>query len=233
VTVVQGTLHVKILQAIITQLRTGSLLNVTTPYKKVILATHSYGSILGRSLATVHPNDGADAYVLTGASNDLTGFADALKTFQIESASITYPHHTNLAPGYASISSEGIRLTTYSRNGDFSPSLLAYDQKQDHIFAIGEIAAQIPNTVSNFTGPVMVETGKQDQIICGVGNIAAKVGDCGIGKESNPYGEKMLFPRVKNFGLYIPDHTGHNANLHYSSGEVFGAAHEWLESVGF
>lgn len=221
------------MQAIITQLRTGSLPNITSAYKKVILVTHSYGSILGRSLAAVHPNDGADAYILTAASNSLTGFADALETFQIESALITYPHHANLAPGYASISPVGIRLTTYSQDGDFSPSLLAHDQKQDHIFAIGEIAAQIPNTISNFAGPVMVLTGKQDQIVCGVGNITTEVGDCGIGKESNPYGEKKLFPKAKEFGLYIPDHTGHNANLHFSSGEVFGAAHEWLESIGF
>ena len=198
------------------------------------MASHSYGSILGRGLATAHPTDGADAYILTGASSNLTGINAAVGYFQARSASAVDPtRFSDLAPGYLAISAQGFRDTVYSNNGDFDPNVLSWDISLPHNFAVGEIAAISGSGTSNFTGPVMVITGRSDEIVCGVGNITVKAADCGVGPTSNPDQERKLFPKASSFESYIPDHTGHNLNTHYSAPETFGAAAAWLTKVGF
>jgi pimeloyl-ACP methyl ester carboxylesterase len=202
----------------------------------VILGTHSYGSVLGRSLATLHPTTGADAYILTALITNETGISDALATFQARAASQANPFEfSSLPQGYVSITTPPIRDSLYSYPSDFSAGILAYDQVLPHIFAAGEVIAQAPleTSPSNFTGPVMVVTGRYDQIVCGVGNFTKEVADCGIGETSIPAGTKVFFPKASNFKAYVPDHTGHNLNTHFSAGETFGAVHQWLEGAGF
>jgi len=79
----------------------------------------------------------------------------------------------------------------------------------------------------------MVLTGRYDSIVCGVGNFTKSVPDCGEGKTSNPAMTKVLFPKARDFTTYIPDRTGHDITTHFSAGESFGAAHQWLEDAGF
>ncbi|KAH6674980.1 hypothetical protein B0J14DRAFT_25506 [Halenospora varia] len=236
--IVQSPLQLAIIRQIMISLRAGSLPSISKPFKKIIFGTHSYGSILGRALATVFPTSGADAYVLTATSNKLAGFGNVPATFQAASASVRDPKRYSILPnGYLSPSPEGLRQTVYSFDGDFDPRLLAFDQRGPHTFAIGELAAQRTATPSNFTGPVLVLTGRYDTIVCGTGNItndiATRTGDCGVGPTSNPAGTRELFPVASPFDTYIPDHTGHDLTLHYSAPESFGAVHAWLESAGF
>ena len=189
---------------------------------------------MGRRLATDYPTDGADAYILTASSNNLTGFNDAFVTFQAKTANIVdHTRFGNLPSGYVAASALGIRDTVYSFDGDFDPKILAWDQKQPHVFAVGEVATPTPDIPSNFTGPVFVLTGQYDQIVCGAGNISASVGNCGVGAGSNPDMTRVLFPKASRFDSYEPDHTGHDLNTHYSAPESFGAVHQWLENVGF
>ncbi|KAH8660715.1 hypothetical protein BGZ60DRAFT_344848, partial [Tricladium varicosporioides] len=236
--IVQSPLQLAIIKQIITSLRTGSLPLISKPYKKIIFGTHSYGSILGRTLATVFPTSGADAYILTATSNNLAGFGSVPATFEAVSANIRDPkRYSTLPNGYLSPSPEGLRQTVYSSDGDFDPKLLKFDQRGPHTFAIGELAGRSSNTPSNFTGPVLVLTGRHDTIVCGTGNvtkdIATGAGDCGVGQTSNHAGMRKLFPMASPFDTYIPDHTGHDLTLHYSAPESFGAVHAWLESAGF
>ena len=42
---------------------------------------------------------------------------------------------------------------------------------------------------------------------------------------------KIFFPAVDKFDVYIPAETGHNANLHHSAQEVFGRIQQWIGSL--
>ena len=80
----------------------------------------------------------------------------------------------------------------------------------------------------------MYITGMHDAVVCDPNsNITLATVDCNIGKDGNPGLTVSKFPNAKSFVTYVPAATGHNANLHYSAGEVFGAAHEFLEAAGF
>ncbi|PVH70668.1 hypothetical protein DL98DRAFT_436573 [Cadophora sp. DSE1049] len=237
INVVQPPLQIEIMRQIIHGLRKRSLPQISKSYKKVVFATHSYGSILGRALATLYPTDGADAYVLTAASGNLTGIMAAVGVFQGRSANVVDSlRFGSLPSGYLAASAKGIRDAVYSYDSEFDAGVLAFDQTSPHNFVAGELAGDAPNGLnpSKFTGPVFVLTGRYDQIACGVGNFTAKQAYCGAGKASNPYMyTKPLFPKASKFDVYVADHTGHDITLHYSAQENFGVVHEWLESVGF
>lgn len=126
-----------------------------------------------------------------------------------------------------------IRDVLYPLDGQFDPKMLQVDMNQPHIFAVGEIASAAPTIPSNFTGPVLVITGRQDQIVCGNGNITSLVPDCGVGPGSKADAEHVLFPKASRFDSYVPDQSAHIINSQYSAPESFGAAHQWLETVGF
>lgn len=80
----------------------------------------------------------------------------------------------------------------------------------------------------------MYITGMHDAVVCDQkSNITLATVDCTIGEGGNPGLTALKFPNAKPFVAYVPAATGHNANLHYSAGEVFGAAHEFLEAAGF
>ena len=222
------------MREIMLRLRSGSLTTISPKFSKVVFVTHSYGSILGRGLATLYPTDGANAYILTATSSNLTGINAAVGNFSARAASaVSGPRFESLAPGYLSVSTQGFRNAVYALAGDFDPRLLAWDLKLPHILAVGEIAGPISTAVSDFTGPVMVLTGRLDQIVCGGGDISAVIGHCGVGRTSNPDMTRTFFPKVSQFESYIPDKTGHDLNSHYSAPESFGAAHAWLTNVGF
>jgi pimeloyl-ACP methyl ester carboxylesterase len=226
-------LQIAILQKIIQQLRAGSLPSIPK-YQKVIFASHSYGSILARLIAQFFPNNGADAYVLTATSNNLTGLSSFIADTHAQSASAVKPKQFgDLAPGYQAISPNSVRDVLYPLDGQYDPKMLQVDIAQPHIFAVGEIAASTPPVPTNFTGPVLVITGRQDQIVCGNGNITALVPDCGVGPGSNPDGTRIVFPKASRFDVYVPDKSAHIINSQYSAPESFGVAHQWMESVGF
>ena len=215
-------------------LRNGSLPHITKKYTKVVFAAHSYGSIVARLISTFFPTKGADAYILTASSSNLTGITRAIGAFQARSASAVDPTRWGkLEPGYVAVSKKGVRDTLYPLDGQYDPKMLEWDANSPHVFAAGEIASFKPAVPSSFTGPVMVLTGRLDQIVCGTGNITASVPDCGVWKGSNPDNTRALYPNASRFDSYIPTDSAHNINTQYSAPEAFGAAHQWLQSVGF
>jgi pimeloyl-ACP methyl ester carboxylesterase len=234
INVVQGPLQVEIIYQLVQSLRSGTIPSITQSYNTVILASHSFGSILARSVATLHPTDGADAYILTAAGpNVVEGFASALGKFNPRAASqVNPPEFSSLPQGYLLIDPPAIRDALYSYTSDFSQGLLDYDELIPHIFAAGEVLTQDPleSAPSNFTGPVLVVTGRYDQITCGTGNFSAGVAVCG---EGDIAGMKTFFPVAREFAVYITDRTGHNLDTHFSAGESFGVVAQWLDGVGF
>jgi hypothetical protein len=188
-------------------------------------------------MATQYPNtkDGADAYILTASSTTLVGIQTAGGLFKPRAASVVTPSKFgHLPPAYVQMSPESVREIVYSLPGDYDPGMVAWDKMQPHVFAVGELATFKPNVTSEFEGPVMYLTGRTDPIVCDkAANITVSVPDCGVGKTSNPGWSSVQFPKAQPFGVYVPDRSGHNLNLHYSAGESEGAVINFLDEAGF
>jgi hypothetical protein len=69
------------------------------------------------------------------------------------------------------------------------------------ILAVGEIAGPTPPVPTNFTGHVLILTGREDQIVCGNGNITALLPDCGVGPGSNTDRTRILSQKLHNLTL--------------------------------
>jgi pimeloyl-ACP methyl ester carboxylesterase len=235
--VVQPSMQLSVIRGLFVGLRAGSLPDVPK-FDKIIMATHSYGSVLGRVVSTVFPTPqagGADAYILTATAKNLTGLRQFIANIAARSASVVKPaEFKQLAPGYLS-ATKAIRDVIYGLDGSFDAGMAAWDSDRiPHLFAAGEVAGDRATVPSGFAGPVMVITGRQDQIACGNGSIFdAPTVDCGVGPGSRVDETRDLFPKASSFQAYVPENMGHNTNTHYSSTEAFGAAHAWLASVGF
>lgn len=232
--VVQFPLQQQILLNIIHGLRAGNLSSCVPKFDKVIMASHSYGALHSRNLAISYPTDAADAYILTATAYNIVGVSSIVQLYTAGSASAYDPERLgDLPPAYMSFDSAGMKDGLYPLDGEYDPELFAFDQSLTHTFTVGELASPKLNTTSNFTGPVMVLTGRLDAIACDAqGNNTAHVADCGVGQDSIPGQTAQVFPNAQ-FGVYVPDKTGHNLNLGYSAPEVFGSAHTFLEAQGF
>ncbi|CZR64829.1 uncharacterized protein PAC_14728 [Phialocephala subalpina] len=98
--IVQPSLDVGITRNIIHGLRNSSLPSITHAYKTVVLVAHSFGSMVGRNIATLHPDDAADAYILAGTSNRITSLVDLAAVWQVQAATGDNPDDSKpLPPG--------------------------------------------------------------------------------------------------------------------------------------
>ncbi|KAI1113553.1 Alpha/Beta hydrolase protein [Nemania sp. NC0429] len=229
--IVQPPMQISVIYSILRGIRAGSLPGVPK-YDKVIMGTHSYGSVLGRLISTIFPTSGADAYILTATAANLTGLQQFIANIGPRAATVADSRYKGLAPAYLS-ATQNIREVIYGLDGSFDPKITKWDAASPHVFAAGEIAGHSATVPSNFAGPVLVMTGRQDQIACGTGSILDRpTVDCGLGSGSHVDETRSLFPKAQ-FQAYVPENTAHNLNTHYSAPETFGAAHAWLESVGF
>jgi hypothetical protein len=88
------------------------------------------------------------------------------------------------------------------------------------------LAAQ-PSSAPDFTGPVLVLTGNEDEIFCG--------GDCSklSGAASIPAEAAGIFPRAKSFQAYVQPHCGHAVNVHYNSTAAYRVMNAFLREQGF
>lgn len=80
----------------------------------------------------------------------------------------------------------------------------------------------------------MYMTGSHDAIVCDrAGNTTLLKTECTPGADANPGFTAEKFPRSNRFVAHVVRATGHDVNLHYSAGESFRVAHEFLREVGF
>ena len=76
----------------------------------------------------------------------------------------------------------------------------------------------IMGTAEEFTGPVHVVTGAQDMPFC-LRNCYAVPPDAKY--PSIPAYVQDMYPKTRNFSVYIPANTGHAVNQHYSAPDVY------------
>lgn len=86
----------------------------------------------------------------------------------------------------------------------------------------------IMGTADAFTGPVHVVTGAQDMPFC--------FRDCyavppGAKYPSIPAYAQELYPKTRNFSVYIPENTGHAVNQHYSAPDVYQEMLAFVDSA--
>ncbi|PVI03081.1 alpha/beta-hydrolase [Periconia macrospinosa] len=233
ITVVQFPLQSQILLRIIACLRSGTLTpRIPTKFNTVIMAAHSYGSLHARELTIAHPTSAADAYILTATAWNPLGLNAIVSAATAGSASVVDPSLSHLQPAYMSGRLSAWEKYLYPPQGAVDPQLIAFEKSEfAHTYTVGELASPKLNTTSDFTGPVLLITGRNDVLVCSPPGSNATT-DCGVGNQSIPAQMANVYPRAQ-FGFYVPDKTGHNINLGYSATEAFGAAHMFLEEYGF
>ncbi|TVY84118.1 hypothetical protein LSUE1_G001862 [Lachnellula suecica] len=230
------SLQVEIIHQIITGLRAGTISGgglEGKSFDKVIYTGHSYGSICGNALAATYPSD-VDTYVLTGYTGEfILGLVPLAAGIAIPAATVM-SRFSDLAVGYLAQSVEPGRvygLYTVDNVGGYDPYVAQYDFENEGTVAIGELATLFYGVTpaDNYTGSVFVITGKQDAIVCN-GVLGA---DCGEGSTSKVADAAKFFPSASDYSYYIPDMTGHSANLHYSAQGSFKMAHDYLAAQGY
>ncbi|KAI1123576.1 hypothetical protein F5Y10DRAFT_251438 [Nemania abortiva] len=207
INIVQTPMQISVVYSILRGIRAGSLPGVPK-YDKVIMGTHSYGSVLGRLISTIFPTSGADAYILTATAANLTGLQQFIANIGPRAASVVDSRFEGLAPAYLS-ATRNIREVIYGLDGSFDPKIAEWDAASPHVFGVGEIAGRGATVPSSFAGPVMVISGRQDQIACGNGSIFDQpTVDCGLGPGSHVDETRSLFPKATAFQAYVPENTG-------------------------
>ncbi|ESZ91708.1 ctr copper transporter family protein [Sclerotinia borealis F-4128] len=234
--VVQMTLQVEIIHNIIVMLRSGKIPHpylAGRTFDKVIYVGHSYGSICGNAVATVHPKD-VDTFVLTSYSIDFALGAVSLSLMIPAPAFLVSPRFSSLEsqPFYlAAASRSGRQTALYRRLGGFDPAIVTFDFHHEGTVSLGEIATLLYGVgpAPAFTGNILVVTGKQDAICC----YSPLGSDCGVGSGSIPARAVANFPNAANFATMIPDMTGHAPFLHYSAQGQLSYITSFLKGMGY
>ena len=240
--VVQAPLQLEILRGIISQARSGELLQCarlsnssTAPasFDKIITVGHSFGSFLTTALLATYPNL-TDAAVLTGyiPNNQLANMA-------ITSGGLLYAAENDptlfsdrgsgyIVPGTRSSLQAGffsMRANTTSGLGGFEPELLDYAFSIRQPTTVGEwVSGGTLNLgpAPGFRGPVQFVVGEFDFAVC--------KGDC-----RGTYSEealKIIYPHVSDLKVYLQDGTGHGLTLHRGANVGYKVTLDWLEGNG-
>lgn len=231
ITVVQKPTHVEIAHQVVQALRAGKFGG--RQFSKVAYVGHSYGSLIGNTLAARYPAD-ADALVLTGYTSEIKqSVAGVVITPGGAPAAIVDPaRFGKLSLGYSLMTLEaGARSLFYTSDAaDWDAAVVANDWKNRHTFTQGEAISTffVNDVADDFDKPVLVLTGHEDQIFCGLALPLLGPGDC------TGYGDKTarLFPSA-DYRFQDVANTGHAMNFHHTAGETFAAAHDFLEGAGF
>jgi pimeloyl-ACP methyl ester carboxylesterase len=230
----QLPLEVEVVHAVIAMARTGQLPEASTRFNQIILAGHSYGSILVNALSVRHPDD-ADALLLTGFSFDaLSGLSGAAAP-ALEPAALVNPvEYGNLDPSYLEATNE-TGTTEIFYYDLFDPAIACYDFAHRGTATLGGFATTLvgQQPAPAFHGPVFVLNGNDDVLFCEPASsqpILGQPGNCSAGPDQ---GVHNGYPAASAFGFFNAPDTGHCLNLHFTSQQSFAAAHRFLEQVGF
>jgi pimeloyl-ACP methyl ester carboxylesterase len=227
-TVCQAQAETSAVDVLTTMLREGAIPGLNTSARPIVHIGHSYGSVISYLLAAQFPNN-TDGIVLTGYSQNATGFAATVAGFGIRTAPSNLPaEFGDLDPGYL--------IYDDIFNEQYIFMFPPFVTRENEIvveqlklpFAFGEIVTT-GSTVApadQFKGPALVLTGRQDSIFCG--------GDCLATGDPNvpsiPATMRQNLPNASPFEVIIQPNTGHLVNLHFNATGAFNAINNFLES---
>ncbi|KAI9641852.1 hypothetical protein NHQ30_009719 [Ciborinia camelliae] len=135
----------------------------------------------------------------------------------------------NLPNGYLTWANLGANQFSFLAPPYYDPAIGEYAEQTKEPFTTGELltlGAQ-PSSAPNFTGPVLVLTGNEDEIFCG--------GDCSktSGAANIPAKAAVIFPKSKSFIAYVQPRCGHAVNVHYNSTGAYKVMNTFLKDQGF
>ena len=84
-----------------------------------------------------------------------------------------------------------------------------------------------------FSGPVLVVTGREDATFCSLDIPLLTHADCGEGDTSLPALVGELYPKASPFSYAIIESTGHDLNCHFSVNKTLDRVHKFLSSNNF
>ncbi|TVY83688.1 hypothetical protein LSUE1_G003808 [Lachnellula suecica] len=229
--IVQTPAEVEVLHQIIAQAKSGAS-PLPRAFDKIILAGHSYGSVVANVLVAEYP-DNVNALILTGYSSTYNFVIPGM-----DFSSIIAPAATEDPGRFESLASEYLELTSqpgfdlmFYFPGGYDPQLEAQDFAQRGTFTTGELstAGNTGSIASGYKGPVFVVTGQHDACFCNPQGLPSDEIDC----TSFLADTQELFPAASSFDAYIVPDSGHCWQLHFAATTAFAVVQTWIEAHGF
>jgi pimeloyl-ACP methyl ester carboxylesterase len=200
----------------------------SSPYAKVMLVGHSYGSFTSWVEAATYKD--VDAVLDTGALHGINPVGAAEIAANLSEAAYLDP--SGRFHGY-----DPAYLTTWpNTRGSFfynaanaDPKVIALDEATKAAFAATELATfPLPialGTTENINVPVLIAAGQKDAIFCGL-----TADDCSTSasllKSEAPY-----FAPAACLRSYVLPNAGHDVNLHLNSTDFYAVAIAWSNEV--
>lgn len=137
----------------------------------------------------------------------------------------------NLPAGYLTWANLGANQFAFLAPPYYDPAMGEYAERTKEPFTTGELltlGAQ-PPSAPDFTGPVLVLTGNEDEIFCG-GDCSRTASD---GAPNLLVQARALFPRCSAFEAYVQPRCGHAVNVHFNASGAYGVMNGFLRRRGF
>jgi pimeloyl-ACP methyl ester carboxylesterase len=213
-----------VMHQVVQALRAGRI--GSTPYQKVVLVGHSYGSWASWYEASDFQD--VDAVLLSGVSHKLSVSAPLRALFQPATLD---PRFTGLDATYLT-TLPGAREWMFHHPSTVEPALLEYDENHKQTVTVGEIQnfVEILTRPLDLRVPTLLVNGTGDGLFCGPG-IPLGVTDC----SSN---EALLASESPHLGDHVPSleaqvipGVGHDLTYATKAPEFFSVAREWADRV--
>lgn len=222
---VQLPLQMEAMHTLITQIKAGQA--GIPSYSEIIFVAHSSGSIIGATLAEVHPDD-VDAVVLTGYPAGGANNKGGIPSYHLLPAAYNPRFPKDLNYGYLLMNSEFNRTSAFYYAGHYNPKIPHLDYLTEGPQPLGEGFNLGPQMQPAFKGKVLVITGQKDPAICGF----TPVDQCPY-NDTRILGVDKAFSSNTGFDFYMPP-TGHDLNWHYSAPQTYEIVVEKLgKLIGF
>ncbi|WP_166459420.1 alpha/beta hydrolase [Amycolatopsis pithecellobii] len=210
-----------VIHQLVTALRDGSL---GRPFERVVLAGHSYGTLVASRAAAVHGD--VDALILTSALHTTSPAGAAAMGGNIAAyAASQEPKFAHLDDGYKT-SKPGTRAEMLYLAENADPAVIALDEELKETVSFSEMAHlerwQTDDTTRGVAVPTLVAVGDHDIVWCGPDAV-----DCSTAESVRAAEAKYYAPEAQ-LEVFVLRDSGHDLNLQLNSDVWFAAATDWL-----
>lgn len=225
-TEVQSTVELSILATLTNlTLNSPSTIHPSLPSSPTVIHVgHSWGSLLSKALAAVHPE--LTTHLV------LTGYSDSYNYQNLFAAATSYHLANQNQPsrfppqqysnGFLTWPDQVANQYCFLGYPNFPTSLLEYAEATKYPFTLGEFESigQIIVNATDFTGKVHYVPSQYDVPFCG--------GDCvGLVGVENPV-TKAAFPNA-TITVDLVEGVGHGLNLHYQAEAAYQSIMAWVD----